>query len=85
MRVVAELEAARHRSGIAIVLALVTSLATVAILSRNNAGLLWVTPGVILTTVSVALLFRNRIALLAAWLFVSALIILLTVALLFSI
>jgi hypothetical protein len=74
------------RVGIAIVLALVVSLAAVAILSKKEVPpYLWIMAAAFLAPIPIALLFRKEIASVAAWLYVAAVLLVLLAAVLFGV
>jgi hypothetical protein len=79
-------EKRQTRAGVAIVLALVVSLAALAIVSKKQlAPHFWITAVAFLAPMPVALLFRKQIASVAVWLYIVAVLLLLVSAVLFGI
>ena len=79
-------EKRQTRTGVAIVLALVVSLAALAIVSKKNvAPHFWITAVAFFTPIPIALLFRKKIASVALWLYIAAVLVLLVSAVLFGI
>ena len=73
-------------AGVAVVLALVVSLAALAIVSKRHvAPHFWIATIAFLTPIPIALLFRKKIASVAVWLYVAAVLLLLVAAVLFGI
>jgi hypothetical protein len=79
-------EKRQTRAGVAIVLALIVSLAALAIGSKKHvAPHFWITAVASLAPIPIALLFRKRIASVAVWLYIAAVLLLLVSAVLFGI
>jgi hypothetical protein len=79
-------EKRQTRAGVAIVLALVVSLAALAIVSKKEAAPpFWITAAAFLALIPIALLFRKTIASVAVWLYIAAVLLLLVSAVLFGI
>jgi hypothetical protein len=79
-------EKKQTRAGVAIVLALVVSLAALAIVSKKQvAPHFLITAVAFLAPIPIALLFRKTIASVAVWLYIAAVLLLLVSAVLFGI
>ena len=79
-------EKRQTRAGVAIVLALLVSLAALAIVSKKQVEpRFWITAVAFLAPMPIALLFRKKIASVALWLYIAAVLLLLVSAVLFGV
>jgi polyferredoxin len=74
----------RHSIRLWVVLSLIISLATMAILSKKHPATLWVYVPALIVPPSIALYFRNRIVLFGPFVYAAALIAMLGAAVLFG-